>query len=125
MACTTPPSARNAAPLVADDNGLQTKATSAATSSTRAKRFSSDEGRTLRKNSFSTSSRLIFRAAAICSDECLDAFRFRGARQNRVDGNVGAGGGLGQAARNGKLRGLRHAVVNHFRWEFAARIRWR
>ena len=60
IARITPPSARSAAPLVADDRGLQTKATSAATSSTRAKRFSSDEGRTLRKNSCSTSAALTF-----------------------------------------------------------------
>ena len=67
MVLITPPSARSAAPLVADDNGLHTKATSAATSSTRAKRLSNEEGRTLRKNSCSISARLIFRAAAICS----------------------------------------------------------
>src|SRR5580698_4430162 len=57
---TTPPSTRRAAPYVAEDSGLHTKATSAATSSVLAKRFNSDEGRILRKNSFSTSVGVVF-----------------------------------------------------------------
>src|SRR2546430_7382402 len=51
---TTPPSARNAAPLVADESGLATNATSAATSAGVAKRCSSEPGRPVVKNSFST-----------------------------------------------------------------------
>jgi hypothetical protein len=42
---TTPPSARTAAPLVAEDSGLARNVTSAATSSTVAKRCNSDDGR--------------------------------------------------------------------------------
>src|SRR2546427_7158229 len=51
---TTPPSARKAAPFVADESGLATNATSAATSSGVAKRCSSELGRAVVKNSFST-----------------------------------------------------------------------
>src|SRR6476619_8652185 len=51
---TTPPSARKAAPFVADESGLATNATNAATSSGVAKRFSSEVGRAVVKNSFST-----------------------------------------------------------------------
>src|ERR1700761_5636319 len=51
---TTPPSPRNAAPLVAADNGLATNVTMAATSSGVANRFKSDVGRADLKNSFST-----------------------------------------------------------------------
>ena len=51
---TTPPSARKAAPFVADETGLATNATSAATSSGVAKRCSSEVGRAVVKNSFST-----------------------------------------------------------------------
>src|SRR6266550_4353231 len=51
---TTPPSARKAAPFVADESGLATNATSAATSSGVAKRFRSEVGRAVVKNSFST-----------------------------------------------------------------------
>src|SRR5438105_13711090 len=51
---TTPPSARKAAPFVADESGLATNATSAATSSGVAKRFRSEVGRAVVKNSVST-----------------------------------------------------------------------
>src|SRR5439155_25370936 len=51
---TTPPSARKAAPFVADESGLATNATNAATSSGVAKRFRSEVGRAVVKNSFST-----------------------------------------------------------------------
>ena len=54
MARTTPPSTRNAAPLVAEDGSPETYVTIAATSSTVAKRFNRDDGRALSKNSFST-----------------------------------------------------------------------
>src|SRR6266516_1942434 len=52
---TTPPSTRNAAPLVAEDSGLATNATMAATSSVVSKRCKSELGLTVRKNSCSTS----------------------------------------------------------------------
>src|SRR5258708_26381592 len=55
QACTTPPSTRRAAPLVAEDSGLQTYTTRFATSSVVAKRLSSEVGRMLVKNSFSNS----------------------------------------------------------------------
>jgi len=42
---TTPPSTRKAAPFVAEESGLHTNVTSAATSSGFAKRFNSDVGR--------------------------------------------------------------------------------
>src|SRR5260370_2788539 len=51
---TTPPSARKAAPFVADERGLATNATSAATSSGVAKRLRSEVGLAVVKNSFST-----------------------------------------------------------------------
>src|SRR5580765_5114158 len=51
---TTPPSARKAAPFVADESGLATNATSAATSSGAAKRLRSEVGLAVVKNSFST-----------------------------------------------------------------------
>jgi hypothetical protein len=51
---TTPPSAREAAPFVADESRLATNATSAATSSGVAKRFRSEVGRAVVKNSLST-----------------------------------------------------------------------
>src|SRR5947208_6298848 len=51
---TTPPSARKAAPFVADESGVATNATNAATSSGVAKRCSSELGRAVVKNSFST-----------------------------------------------------------------------
>ena len=54
---TTPPSARSAAPLIADANGLATNATTDATSSGVAKRRRIELGRAFSKNSFSTSSR--------------------------------------------------------------------
>ena len=50
----TPPSTRNAAPLVAAESGLAMKMTSEATSSIEAKRLSKELGRTVAKNSFST-----------------------------------------------------------------------
>ncbi len=53
----TPPSTRNAAPLMDEARGLHTNATSAATSSGSEKRWISDVGRTVRKNSRSTVSR--------------------------------------------------------------------
>src|SRR5450631_3045284 len=49
-----PPSTRSAAPLVADDNGLATYVTMAATSSVVENLCSSDVGRAVLKNSFST-----------------------------------------------------------------------
>src|SRR5438105_8798142 len=52
---TTPPSARNAAPLVAEESGLATNATMAATSSVVAKRCKSELGLTVRKQSESFS----------------------------------------------------------------------
>src|SRR5436309_14709303 len=51
---TTPASARKAAPFVADESGLATNATSAATSSGVAKRLRSEVGLAVVKNSFST-----------------------------------------------------------------------
>jgi hypothetical protein len=51
---TTPPSGRNAAPFVADETGLATNATRAATSSGLANRRNNDEGRAVWKNSRST-----------------------------------------------------------------------
>src|SRR5579862_6453072 len=48
---TVPPSTRSAAPVVADDLGLATNATSDATSSGVAKRLMSEVGRTFSKNS--------------------------------------------------------------------------
>src|SRR4029077_13072945 len=51
---TMPPSARKAAPFVADESGLATKVTNAAISSGVAKRCSSEVGRAVVKNSFST-----------------------------------------------------------------------
>src|SRR5437588_365237 len=56
----TPPSTRNAAPLVAEESGLATNATMAATSSVVAKRFKSELGLTVRKNSCSTSALVVF-----------------------------------------------------------------
>src|SRR5579872_313327 len=64
MARTTPPSARNAAPLVAEDSGLHTKAIRAATSAGVANRWSRDDGRVLRKKSRSTAAGSTPRAAA-------------------------------------------------------------
>ena len=55
MERTNPPSARNAAPLVAEESGLATKATRAPTSSGEANRRNSELGRAVRKKSFSTS----------------------------------------------------------------------
>lgn len=49
-----PPSTLKAAPFVADDRGLATNATSAATSSGVANRLMSEDGRVFSKNSFST-----------------------------------------------------------------------
>src|SRR6266446_4789146 len=62
---TTPPSTRNAAPLVAEDRGLATNTTSAATSSVVAKRCNSELARTVRKNSCSTSAGVVFLDLAI------------------------------------------------------------
>src|SRR5260370_14544190 len=56
---TTPPSTRNAAPLVTEESGLATNATMAATSSVVAKRCKSELGLTVRKNSCSTSAAVI------------------------------------------------------------------
>src|SRR6266404_3828919 len=61
----TPPSARNAAPFVAEESGLARKATSGATSSGLAKRCKSELGLTVRKNSFSTSAAVMFFVFAI------------------------------------------------------------
>src|SRR5271166_6346570 len=57
---TTPPSTRKAAPFVAEESGLHTNVTSAATSSGLAKRFNSDVGRMARKNSRSTAAASVF-----------------------------------------------------------------
>src|SRR6185437_2971408 len=54
MERTTPPSTRRAAPLVAEDSGLAMNVTSAATSSVVPNRLSSELGRTVSKNSLST-----------------------------------------------------------------------
>src|SRR5947199_9889419 len=51
---TTPPSARKAAPFVADESGLATHATSVATSSGVATRLRGEVGRAVVKSSFST-----------------------------------------------------------------------
>src|SRR3954447_25017925 len=59
MERTTPPSTRNAAPLVADDNGLATIVTIAVTSSEVANRCNSDVARAVRKKSCSTNSRVV------------------------------------------------------------------
>src|SRR4029077_14096165 len=67
---TTPPSARKAAPFVADESGLATNATRAATSSGVAKRFSSEVGRAVVKNSFSTA------AGAECSALAKSSMNF-------------------------------------------------
>ena len=61
---TTPPSARRAAPLVAADSGLHTKATRVATSSGVVKRFSRDVGRMFWKNSLSTAAAVVFCSSA-------------------------------------------------------------
>src|SRR5438105_14900195 len=50
----TPPSTRSAAPLVTAESGLAMNVTSEATSSVEAKRLSNEPGRTVSKNSFST-----------------------------------------------------------------------
>jgi hypothetical protein len=55
MERSTPPSTRNAVPLIADESGLATNVTSAATSSVVANRCKSELGRVVRKNSFSIS----------------------------------------------------------------------
>ena len=57
---TTPPSIRNAAPFVAEESGLATNATSAATSSVLAKRCNNEPGLTVRKKSCSTSAIVAF-----------------------------------------------------------------
>src|ERR1700682_6667690 len=64
---TTPPSALRAAPFVAEESGLQRNTTKGATSSGRAKRRNKELGRTLRKNSVSSSDLVWFEAAAIRS----------------------------------------------------------
>jgi hypothetical protein len=46
--------------------------------------------------------------------EGLDALRHRRPRQHRIDGDRGAAGHLGEAARHRKLCGLGGAVVDHF-----------
>src|ERR1700704_3007073 len=46
--------------------------------------------------------------------EAADTFGGGGTGQNGIDGYAGAGDRLGEAARNRDLRGLGHAVVNHF-----------
>src|SRR5580658_9800125 len=61
---TTPPSTRNAAPFVAEESGLHTKVTSAATSAGVAKRFNSDVERMVRKKSRSTAAASVFCSAA-------------------------------------------------------------
>ena len=62
----TPPSTRSAAPFVADESGLATNATKAATSSVVANRLRSELGRTVSKNSFSTTDGSTCRDIAIC-----------------------------------------------------------
>jgi hypothetical protein len=57
---TTPPSTRNAAPLVAAESGLATIATSTSTSSVVVKRCNYGPGRAVRKNSRSISATVAF-----------------------------------------------------------------
>ena len=71
--------------MVAADSGLQTYVTRLATSSVIANRFKSEDGRKV----------------------------LRWTAQHRIHRDCGAGTRFGKAARNGKLRGLRHAVVDH------------
>src|SRR5260370_42401398 len=62
---TTPPSTRNAAPFVAEESGLATNATSAATSSLLANPRKSQPGLTVWKNPCSTSATVAFFVFAV------------------------------------------------------------
>ena len=53
-------------------------------------------------------------AAAQLVDEFIHAVGMSRAGQHGVDGHTRAGAGLGDTARNGQLRGLGHAVMDHF-----------
>jgi hypothetical protein len=64
MARTTPPSARNAAPVVAEARELQTSTINAAISEGSAKRLRIEDGRALRKKFSSTSAALLPEATA-------------------------------------------------------------
>src|SRR5207244_6857195 len=67
---TTPPSTRSAVPFVAEESGLATNATNAATSSAVANRLRSEVGRTVSKNSFSTTNGSTPRDFAISLTNC-------------------------------------------------------
>src|SRR3974390_2316197 len=109
----TPPSARTAAPLVAEESGLQRKAAIAATSSGCAKRRSNELGRTLRKNSCSNCSRVWLFCPARLLMKRLAPSDAVGPGISVLTVTPVPAVGLGEAAGDGQLRGLRHSVVNH------------
>jgi len=83
-----------------------------ATSSVLSKQLRNEVRRNVSKNCFSTSASeiFLFRRAR---DEIVGTFRRPRARQNRVHGDTGSGHGFREAARDGHLGGLGHAVGNH------------
>src|SRR6266478_1569677 len=113
MALTTPPSTRTAAPFVAEESSLATKVTIAATSSTVAKRFSKDEGRTCSKNSFSITCFDLFCCFAIASTKPPTPSDSVGPARTLVHRHAGAGHRLCNSARHGNLRRLGHPIVHH------------
>ena len=119
---TVPPSTRNAAPVVAEDSGLATYATSEATSCGVLNRLSSEVGRTCSKNSFSNSAPDLPCSFASASTKSPTPRDFVGPGQHAVHRDAGAGDRFGDAARDRDLRRLGHAVVDHLRGNLHAAL---
>ena len=97
--------------MVAADSGLHTYVTRLATSSVIANRFKSEDGRTVLKNSVSNSAKGLPPLSCLANSSTPAERVGPGNTAFTVTG--GAGTRFGKAARNGKLGGLRHAVMDH------------
>jgi hypothetical protein len=92
-----------------------------ATSSVLSKRLRSEVGRIFSKNCFSTSASEMFCCFAMLATKLPGTFRRR--RAARTEFTVTpVGHGFREAARDGHLGGLGHAVGNHLRWNMLAKF---
>ena len=82
MERTTPPSARNAAPLIADERGLAMNVTKAATSSVVAKRCNSEPGRAKEFLLYLFEGNVF--GSCHVDEKFLNAFRTSGAGKDRI-----------------------------------------
>ena len=122
MLDTTPPSARQAAPVTADASGLHTNATTDAISSTVSNRRNNDDGRACSKKSFSICSVLIPLSFAICSTNTPTPSLFVGPGMTVLTVTPVPAAVCAEAARQGELRRLGQAVMDHFRGRVDARF---